>query len=128
MNEDFLALFSEKCITTEKIRELYQFPDYKYDKVIAVCMAVMVAAVFNPIMMIAFFIITSRLFYLAFLLSLIGVGIIFLLRKKFPLIVLGVIAALKLFPFREATSDTFIALAAVSIVYLLVRVRHEEPK
>ena len=123
MNKAFLALFEGKCISANKIRELYHFPDYKHDKIIAVCMVLIVIAVFNPLMMLAFFITTANLFKLAFLLLLIVFGVLSVLRKKFSLIILGIIATLKLFPFHEAMSDTFIALAIVTFVYLLVRRR-----
>lgn len=116
----FIELFEGGNIHTEKIKTMFSFPEKKYDKITAVCMAAIIAAVFNPLMIAAFVIIRGNIFYLVFLLAMIGYFVYcFAVKKKFSLIGAGIIAALKFFPFHEASSDTLIAVAAVILVYLL---------
>ena len=119
-NNTLKGLFPKWGISFEKIRELFNFPDDKYEKIISVCMVLAVIAVFNPIMIAAYTIIHGSVLSLAFLILMVALAIFSVIRKNFSLIIIGIILLLKLLLFREAMSDALIACAIMLFIYLLV--------
>jgi hypothetical protein len=138
----FWNLFPEKNITCDKIRELFYFGDDNYEKAMGVCMLLTLVAVFNPIFLImGAFTGTvlggtrfGALIYLAFMFMLIMLFIISycsigsFIEKKFWLPAMGIVSALKLFPFSVARGDTILAVAMLLMIYLLFRMKRDRDR
>jgi hypothetical protein len=122
----FRGLFPRLCIKWEVIKDLYSYAEDVYEKIMAVCMALIVAAAVNPMMVFAITLrhsdIDVRVPWFLFLGGIILFVIISLLalNKSFSLIAIGVIAVLKAYPFSAAAADTF-CIFLLTVIFFVAR-------
>jgi len=125
---DFKSLFPRWSIDGEVARSLIRFPDSWHERVMGVCMVLMVMAAFSPVMSIAMYVADFSLPHLSFVF---GLGAFFILsvfvgKMSFWFPLMGVIVLLKAVAFRESAADSCIFLALFLTIYLMHRIKSQE--
>ena len=119
----FWGFFPGKSVSTVQIKDLFTGAEDKYEKAVSVCMVLMIAAVFNPVMIAGFVFVHGGFANLILLLLMVVLFIYSLIKKKFSFLGMCTVAVAKLYPFKEAMSDTFVAAAMMILIYLLFRMK-----
>jgi hypothetical protein len=123
----FTKLFPKACIDWDIIRDLFGNGVTKYDKVMGVCMFLILAAVFNPFLIISYAFILGGSDGLTRLGILGGMFIFFCVsafsvKANFWLPAMAVITVIKLF-LEEGRTDSLIAVSMMLFIYLLFRMK-----
>ena len=115
----YWELFPDKGISTQTIHGLFIYPVNKHEKFISVCMALTIAAVYNPLFIGGYIFVNGNWLNLIFLILMFVLLIYSFIKKSFSFIGMGAVSAAKIYPFTEAVSDTLVATALMLLIYLI---------
>jgi len=125
IKSDFWGYFPRSSISLNVIKDLIKFPQDRFEKLMGICMILVLAATFNPIIVgIYAFDMEDpyRYFFLAFMILFFAVSVIFS-NKSIWLPGIVLFAAAKAVPFSESRADTLLAAAFMTMIILLYRMK-----
>jgi hypothetical protein len=132
--ESFWHLFPKMSADWSVIKNFIRFPDDLYERVIGICMLIMVAAACSPILSIAYAMFAteaSEAFGTYYLYFSFGLTIFFLFsvlvgKMSFWLPMVAIIVLLKFLVFDVSRTDAYMASAMFLTIYLMYRKKREK--
>ncbi|MCL1881069.1 MAG: hypothetical protein FWF76_02700 [Oscillospiraceae bacterium] len=117
----FSGLFPANSVNFTTVKNLIFASHDIYEKIIGICMFILVGAVFNPLLHIAIAYATTDFLRVGYVLFMAGFFLycILAVNATFPFLILVVIASGKLLFFHEGIGDVLIAVAMFATVYLM---------